>query len=226
MPALTRAISAQNELFAAPSKKPVGLCYQEDIISLEEERTLVEQFKALPFKPFEFHGFLGKRRVVSFGWRYDFAGRTLRNSDPIPDFLQPLQKKAANIAGAAADSFQQVLINEYEPGAGIGWHRDKPMFQQVVGFSFGGPCTMRFRLKRGLDWRRASLNVYPRSAYLLDGPARWDWEHSIPPPGELRYSVTLRNFVGSLHIGRENSTKRGGNAGSDTFPDGSGGRRC
>jgi alkylated DNA repair dioxygenase AlkB len=119
----------------------------------------------------------------------------LRSSDPIPDFLLSLRRKAADIAGASMDSFQQVLINEYEPGAGIGWHRDKPMFRQVVGFSLGAQCTMRFRLKRGLDWERASLHVHPRSAYLLDGPARWDWEHSIPPTNGLRYSVTFRNFI-------------------------------
>jgi alkylated DNA repair dioxygenase AlkB len=195
MPVLSRASSDQNDLFTAPNKEPGGLRYQEDVVSLEEERALIEHLEALPFKPFEFHGFLGKRRVVSFGWRYDFAGRTLRNSDPLPSFLLPLRDSAADIACVSADSFQQVLINEYEAGAGIGWHRDKPMFEQVVGFSFGASCTMRFRIKRDLDWKRASLNVQPRSAYLLNGPARRDWEHSIPPANKLRYSVTFRNFI-------------------------------
>jgi alkylated DNA repair dioxygenase AlkB len=203
MPALSGAIPDQNDLFAAISKEPNGLRYQEDIITLEEEQALIERFKALPFKPFEFHGFLGKRRVVSFRWRYDFAGRALRNSDPIPDFLLSLRHKAAAIAGASMDSFQQVLINEYEPGAGVGWHRDKPMFQQVAGFSLGASCTMRFRLKRGLDWERASHHIHPRSAYLLDGSARWGWEHSIPPVKKLRYSVTFRNFVDNPHTGQE-----------------------
>ena len=200
MPALSHAMSDQNDLFAATNKEPDGSRYQEEMVTLAEEQALIERFKALPFKSFEFHGFLGKRRVVSFGWRYDFAGRTLRDSDPIPDFLLPLQKKAADIASVSAGSFQQVLINEYEPGAGIGWHRDKPMFQQVVGFSLGAQCTMRFRLKRGLDWERASLHIHPGSAYLLDGPARWDWEHSISPVNKLRYSVTFRNFVDKPNI--------------------------
>jgi alkylated DNA repair dioxygenase AlkB len=196
MPRSSAARSDQSDLFAHTRKLPAGFAYREDVILLTEEQAMIECFEELPFKPFEFHGFLGKRRVVSFGWRYDFAGRTLRNSDPIPPFLLPLRQRAADFAGVPADGMQQILINEYAPGAGIGWHRDKPMFGEVVGISFGAPCIFRLRRKRGVDWEHAAHIVHPRSAYLLRGPSRQEWEHSVPPVDRLRYSVTFRNFVG------------------------------
>lgn len=193
------AISGQDDLFAtrsaAASALPEGFAYREDAISPEEEQELVGCFEALPFTPFEFHGFLGKRRVVSFGWRYDYAGRSLRNSEPIPPFLFPLREKAAEFAGVPSESLQQILINEYGPGAGIGWHRDRPIFQDVIAVSLLTPCVLRLRRKQGPGWERASRQVRPRSAYLLRGPSRADWEHSIPPVDQLRYSVTFRNFV-------------------------------
>jgi alkylated DNA repair dioxygenase AlkB len=196
MPRSSAAISDQSDLFAPSRKFPAGFAYRVDVISPAEEQAMIERFEELPFKPFEFHGFLGKRRVVSFGWRYDFAGRTLRNSDPIPPFLLPLRQRAADFAGVPADGMQQILVNEYAPGAGIGWHKDKPMFDEVVGISFGAPCILRLRCEHGVDWERAAHTVYPRSAYLLRGPSRREWEHSVPPVGRLRYSVTFRNFVG------------------------------
>src|SRR5438876_11917469 len=107
---------------------PDGFRYRDDVLTAEEERAYVGQFEALPFKPFEFHGYLGKRRIVSFGWRYDYAGRTVRQSEPLPDFLLPLRERAAAVAGLACDRLQQVLVTEYAPGAPIGWHRDKPEF--------------------------------------------------------------------------------------------------
>ena len=109
------ALSNQANLFGidAPSESapelPSGFAYWDGLILPEEERELVEHFETLPFKPFEFHGFLGKRQVISFGWRYDFAGRALRDSDPIPAFLLPLRQKAADFAGVPADSLEQVL---------------------------------------------------------------------------------------------------------------------
>jgi alkylated DNA repair dioxygenase AlkB len=125
-----------------------------------EERALVERFEELPFKPFEFYGFLAKRRIVSFGWHYDFPGRTLRDSDPIPAFLLPLLQRAADIAGVPADGLQQILINEYAPGAGIGWHRDRPMFEEVVGVSFGATPSGCFAFR---VWEvRCSSTAYRR----------------------------------------------------------------
>jgi alkylated DNA repair dioxygenase AlkB len=184
----------QRDLFAAPAW-PEGFAYREEAITPHEERALAEQFARLPLTPFAFHGFLGRRRIVSYGWRYDYAGRTLRPSDEIPDLLMPLRERAAAIAGVVAQSLQQVLVTEYAPGAAIGWHRDKPMFEDVVAFSFLAPCTLRLRRRRDEGWDRRSIELRPRSAYLLRGPSRRDWEHSIPPVGQLRFSVTFRNFT-------------------------------
>jgi alkylated DNA repair dioxygenase AlkB len=185
--------SEPTDLFAVPALPP-GFVYRDALISAAEEQALVERFATLPFAPFEFHGYLGKRRIVSFGWKYDYAGQALRESEAIPELFFPLREKAAAFAGIEAAAMQHVLVTEYAPGAGIGWHRDKPMFEDVVGISFISPGTLRFRRKTGSTWQRATQIVQPRSAYLLRGPARREWEHSLPPVDALRYSVTFRNF--------------------------------
>jgi len=160
-----------------------------------EERAWVGRIEALPFKPFEFHGYLGKRRIVSFGWHYDYAGRALRQSAPLPDFLEPLRDQAAAAAGVDSRALQQALVTEYESGATIGWHRDKPMFEDVLALSFLSPCRLRLRRKRGSGWERWASDIEPRSLYRLSGPARHEWEHSIPPVPARRYSVTFRTFA-------------------------------
>ena len=159
-----------------------------------EARELVERFAGLTFKEFEFHGYLGKRRVLSFGWKYDFGARELRRADDMPAYLLPLRERATAFAGIGPPELQQVLLTEYSPGAGIGWHRDKAVFGEVVGISLVSPCVFRLRRKSGSGWERASIVVEPRSAYLLRGPARSEWEHSIPAVDSLRYSITFRNF--------------------------------
>ena len=174
---------------------PAGFKYQPDVISADEEAALLAQIKTLPFKEFEFHGFLGKRRVVSFGWRYDFSDRELQKADDIPAFLQPLRERASRFAGLGPADFQHVLVTEYAPGAAIGWHKDKAVFDQVVGISLVSASRFRFRRKVGNKWERAAITIEPRSVYLLSGPSRTEWEHSIPPVEHLRYSITLRNFV-------------------------------
>jgi alkylated DNA repair dioxygenase AlkB len=143
--------------------------------------------RELPFREFEFHGFLGKRRIVSFGWRYDFNGGGLQKTDDMPDFVTTVRRKAA-------PELQQVLITEYRPGAAIGWHKDRSVFGEVVGISLLSACTFRLRRRRGASWQRASIRLEPHSAYLLKGPARTDWQHSIPAVEELRYSLTFRNL--------------------------------
>lgn len=173
---------------------PEGFDYRPEIISVDEERRFAEWFTHLPFAPFEFHGFLGRRRVVSFGWRYDYAGRTIRPATDMPEILLSLRGRAAEAAGLAAEALQQVLVTEYAAGAPIGWHRDKPTFREVVAISFLSPCLLRFRRRRGDAWERRSLEVMPRSGYVLRGVARNDWEHSIPPLSALRYSVTFRSL--------------------------------
>ena len=185
----------QTDLFATPAGLPEGFRYHPGVLSTEEEEALARELASLPFKPFDFHGCLANRQVVSFGYRYDYDRRAVVEAAPFPSFLIPLRRKVAEIFDRPDETFRQVLINEYRPGAGIGWHRDKAQFDEVVGVSLLAPCTLRFRRKAGQTWDRASLTAEPRSAYLLSGPARTVWEHSIPALDRLRYSITLRTLI-------------------------------
>jgi alkylated DNA repair dioxygenase AlkB len=189
------AAAEQRDLFAPEPAWPGGFAYQADLITPADEAALLANLEGLSFQPFDFRGFLAKRHVAWFGWRYDYAGGQLRDSEPIPPFLLPLRARAAAFAGVSPQSLQQVLINQYAPGAGIGWHRDKPMFGDVIAVSLAAPCTLRLRRKQGNGWERTSVHVQSRSGYLLRGEVRWDWQHSIPPVDELRYSVTFRTLV-------------------------------
>jgi alkylated DNA repair dioxygenase AlkB len=186
--------SNQPSLFEVGQRLPLGFKYQAHLLSAHEERLLVEQLTALPLRAFEFRGYLGKRRVISFGWQYDFNKGALRKAEEIPSFLLLLRDGVARFAGMAPSDLRQVLVTEYAPGAGIGWHRDKPMFDQVAGISLLSPCLLRFRRRLGTAWERVSLTAEPRSAYLLQGPSRMEWEHSIPAVDSLRYSVTFRSL--------------------------------
>jgi alkylated DNA repair dioxygenase AlkB len=188
----------QTSLFAPTLDLPEGFKYETEIITPKLEAELVENFKPLPFKEFEFQGYLGKRRVVSFGWRYDFTDRILHRSRDIPDFLLSLRAIAAGFAGMDPEKLQHVLVTEYDRGAPIGWHRDRPEFGQIVGVSLLSSCTFRLRRKVGTKWERRSFTAEPRSAYLMSGPSRTEWEHSIPPVESLRYSVTFRNLRDDL----------------------------
>ena len=177
------------------SQLPPGLRYQPSLISSSDETALLEHVRELPFREFEFHGYLGKRRVVSFGWKYDFSSQRLQKADDIPEYLLSLRSLAGLFANLEAEAFEQVLVSEYAAGAGIGWHRDKAVFGEVVGISLLAPCTLRFRHKVGATWERANLLAEPRSAYHLSGPARAEWEHSISSVDTLRYSITFRSMA-------------------------------
>ncbi|RWP39180.1 MAG: alpha-ketoglutarate-dependent dioxygenase AlkB [Mesorhizobium sp.] len=191
--------AGQGDLFRAPDfhardDLPEGFRYQPELITAAEEDELVRQLESLAFQPFDFHGHLATRRVVGFGLRYDFDRRKVIEAPPIPAFLMPLRDKVAAFARLPAGAFVQVLINEYRPGAGIGWHRDKPQFGAVAGVSLLAPCSFRLRRKNGTTWARQTVTLEPRSAYLMTGPARTEWEHSIPPVAAHRYSITLRTL--------------------------------
>lgn len=177
---------------------PDGFRYRPGLLDDAEADALVQAVSALPFKAFEFHGFLGKRRVVSFGWRYDFNGGGLTKAEDMPAFLAHLRGRAADFADIAASQLQQVLVTEYRPGAAIGWHRDRFVFGDVVGISLLSPCTLRFRRKSATTWERAGITVEPRSVYLLRGPSRSEWEHSIPAVASLRYSLTFRQLLDAV----------------------------
>lgn len=184
----------QLSMFASEAAYPDGFRYASDVISRDDEQSIVEHVRALPFREFEFHGFVGKRRVVSFGWRYEFATESLREADPMPSWLLPLRDRAGDFAGIAPDTLVYALVTEYASGAAIGWHRDKDIFGDVIGISLVAPCTFRLRRKAGARWERISLVVAPRSAYLMRGPSRTEWEHSIPAVDALRYSITFRSM--------------------------------
>ena len=181
-------------LFGLDPSLPGGFSYQRDLLSATEEQALIDQIKELPFREFEFHGFTGRRRVVSFGWRYDFSERSLFKTNDIPAFLFPVRAKAARFASLEPDQLQHVLVTEYSKGAAIGWHKDKAVFGDVVGVSLLSACTFRLRRKSGARWERRSIVAEPRSVYLLRGESRTEWEHSIPGVDSLRYSLTFRNL--------------------------------
>jgi alkylated DNA repair dioxygenase AlkB len=176
-----------------PPSMPAGFRTAPDFIGAAEEARLVDAFADLPFKEFEFQGFLGKRRVVSFGTRYDFNGGGLKTAEPMPPYLLPLRERAAAFAGLAPERLAHALVTEYRLGTAIGWHRDRPHYGDVIGISLLSPCTFRMRRKRGTGWERAALRLPRRSVYLLRGPSREEWQHSIPAVEELRYSVTFRS---------------------------------
>jgi alkylated DNA repair dioxygenase AlkB len=184
--------AAQLTLPGAEPDMPAGLTYRPDFLEPNEERALAEHIAALDLKPFEFHGFQGNRRTASFGWHYAFDGSGLKRGSAMPGWLLPVRARAAPLIGLAPDALEHALLIEYAPGAGIGWHRDRPVFGDVIGISLLAPARLRFRRRKGEKWERRSLIAEPRSAYALRGEARHEWEHSIPAMEELRYSITFR----------------------------------
>jgi alkylated DNA repair protein (DNA oxidative demethylase) len=171
-----------------------GLAYREDIIDAAEEAALIAGVDAQALSPFRFQGWLGKRLTTSFGWSYDFDRGSFDQAPPIPDWLLPLKARAAAFAGLADADLIQALLIRYDPGAGIGWHRDRPVFEHVVGISLGVPGTLRFRRRREGGFDRASAPLAPRSIYHLSGQARYEWEHSIAEMDVTRWSITFRSF--------------------------------
>jgi alkylated DNA repair dioxygenase AlkB len=181
-----------NLLFEAPAIS--GLRYRENFITVAEEQALIAQLEQLDLAPFRFRGWLGNRKTRTFGWRYDFDASSFARAEPMPGWLLPLRAKGAAFAGVAPDDFAHVLLARYDPGAGIGWHRDRPQFEDVVGISLGSPATMRFRQRTESGFRRATVDLEPRSAYLLSSEVRHEWEHSIVPGEHLRFSITFRTL--------------------------------
>lgn len=178
-----------------PSEPPVpeGFRYLPDWISLAEEQELLAHIAALSFAEVRMHGVVAKRRVVHFGWDYGYESWKISPTDPIPAWLMPLRERAAALIETPPTGLEEVLVSRYEPGAGIGWHRDAPMFGPVViGVSLVGSCRMRFQRKRGGTRETSDCILEPRSAYVLSCAARVAWQHSIPPTKELRHSITFR----------------------------------
>ena len=173
---------------------PEGLSYAADFLSVADEGALIAAIADLPFRPFEFQGFLGKRETVSFGWSYQFDGSGLAEAGPLPDWLLPVRDRAAALAGLTPAALAQALVIRYGKGAGLGWHRDRPVFDDVLGISLLSAAPLRFRRKQGEKWQRFTLPVEPRSLYLLRGPSRTEWQHSLAPVETLRYAITFRSL--------------------------------
>jgi DNA oxidative demethylase len=171
-----------------------GFRYQPGFISREEELALVNAIQSLPFGIVTFRGVEAKRRVVQFGWDYRFETRKATPSDPIPSFLLPIQARAAVLADIEAERLEEVLVTEYQPGAAIGWHRDAPPFGIIIGISLLSSCKMRLKPMEGGRGDTLAIELEPRSVYVFSGAARSDWQHSIPPAKELRYSITFRTL--------------------------------
>ena len=177
---------------------PSGFQYREHFITDVEERALLDAIASVTFSAFEMRGVVARRRVAFFGHAYDRG-----EAQPFPDFLLPLRNRIGGWAGVEGNAFAMALINEYPPGAPIGWHRDAPQYDVVAGVSLLSHCRMRFRPYRSpastaaATGRRSAtheVELEPRSAYLLTGDARTSYEHHIPAVTEFRYSVTFRTL--------------------------------
>jgi alkylated DNA repair dioxygenase AlkB len=191
--------TGQADLFDVEAPLPEGLVYRREFLSLEEEQALLAQIATLDFHAARYKAYTAKRRVVSYGSSYDFGDNALREAPPMAEFLLPLRAKAAAWAGLAAEEFGDALVAEYAPGTQLGWHRDVPEFEDVVGISLAGACRMRFRPYPPRANKREgvfALNLEPRSIYSLRREIRWRWQHMIPPTPTLRYSITFRTRVG------------------------------
>jgi alkylated DNA repair protein (DNA oxidative demethylase) len=180
------------DLFNAPVLP--GLASMSDFVTRTEEQALIAAIDAADLSPYRFQGWTGKRLTAHYGWSYDFDTGRLRRGDPLPDWLLPFRDRAAHFAGLPAGDLVQALLIRYDPGAGIGWHTDRPAFEHVVGLSLGAPATMRFRRRRGGRFERANVVLEPRGAYHLSGEARREWEHSITEMDRTRWSVTFRSL--------------------------------
>jgi alkylated DNA repair dioxygenase AlkB len=186
----------QATLFALDDS-PQGLRYQSEFVTPGEETELVSLIQEIDVQPFQFGQYEGKRRVAWFGWQYDYSDRKLKRAEEIPSWLSGVTARVEAFDSLEPGRIKQVLVTEYEAGAGIGWHRDKPHFERVYGLSLKSPCRFRFRRKNGSRWERFTLQAQPRSLYRMAGSSRLEWEHSIPPVEELRYSVTFRTMSAS-----------------------------
>ena len=171
-----------------------GLLFQEEFITAEEEFDLLNRIRSLDFHNMKMRGVIARRRVIHYGVNYSFETFKATEGPPLPEFLLPLRERAAAFARVAPDDLAEALITEYQPGAPIGWHRDAHPFDIVVGISLLSASRFRFRRGKVRAWQTTEVPLPPRSAYVLTGPARTEWEHSIPPVKELRYSITFRTL--------------------------------
>jgi alkylated DNA repair dioxygenase AlkB len=187
-------MTIQGELFAAAAPPVPGLLLVPEAVSPAEEAELAERLDAAPLEPFEFGPWRGKRLTAHYGSAYDFTRGRVREAPPLPDWLRALRETLAPQAGIDPAELASALLIRYDPGAGIGWHRDRPQYGEVLGLSLGAPCVMRLRRRAAGGFERRKLALPPRSLYRLSGEVRWDWEHSIAPMEATRRSITFRTL--------------------------------
>ena len=174
---------------------PEGLAYVEEFVDADDERELVAFLESLDYRTIEMRGQVAKRTVRHFGLNYDYDSGEVTPTEPLPEPLAPLRERCARLIEREPDDLAQILISRYPEGAGIGWHRDAPMFgSKIAGVSLGAPCRMRFQRTVKGERETAAIDLAPRSAYVLAGKARWSWQHSIPAAKGLRYSITFRTL--------------------------------
>jgi|ERR1043166_3332575 alkylated DNA repair dioxygenase AlkB len=193
--------SSQSALFSEPTALPVGLIYQPDFLTHDEENALLAEVRALPFNAARFQQYTARRRVVRFGKgeypaSYGPAAEEVNPRRPFPEFLVPLRRRVAEWRGLAETDLAHALVTEYQPGTPIGWHSDAPHFEIVIGISLAGAGRMRFRPYAAKADRSAvvELKLAPRSAYVMQDEIRWRWQHHMPPAKQLRYSITFRSL--------------------------------
>jgi alkylated DNA repair dioxygenase AlkB len=188
---------SQQALFPTPAGPAFanGYAYEADFLSQAEEAALIREIGALPLAEAEYKQYTAKRRIVSYGGRYDFSANRLDAADPIAPFLHPVRERAAQWAGVPVERFTHALVSEYQKGTQLGWHRDVANFELVVGISLASAARMRFRRYPPQPRARSiAIELAPRSIYRLQDEARWDWQHSVPPTPALRYSITFRTL--------------------------------
>ena len=171
-----------------------GFLLREAFITPDAELDLLACIRSLEFNEMKMRGVVARRRVIHYGVNYSFETFKATPGPPLPEFLLPLRARAAGFAGVTPQDLAEALITEYSPGAAIGWHRDASPFDIVVGISLLSACRFRFRRGKVRAWETAEVPLPPRSAYVLTGPARSEWEHGIPAVKQLRYSITFRTL--------------------------------
>jgi DNA oxidative demethylase len=187
-------MTSQGELFAVHDPPVPGLHVVPEVITPAEERQLAARIDAAPLEPFKFGQWRGRRLTVHYGSAYDFSRGRLAEAPPMPGWLTDLRDGIAPAAGLDPEALRAALLIRYDPGAGIGWHRDRPQYGEVLGLSLGASCTMRLRRRASQGFERRRIELPSRSLYRLSGEVRWEWEHSIAPMETTRWSVTLRTF--------------------------------
>jgi alkylated DNA repair dioxygenase AlkB len=187
-------MAIQGDLFAAAESAVPGLLLVPEAVAPAEEAALCARIDAAPLKPFEFGQWRGKRLTAHYGSAYDYQRARVTVAPPLPEWLIALREKLAPLAGLDREALGQALLLRYDPGAGIGWHRDRPQYGEVLGLSLGAACTLRLRRRTATGFERRKLLLPPRSLYRLSGEVRQDWEHSIAPMAVTRHSITFRTL--------------------------------